>query len=283
VIFLGLGQLKPFPADIREKVAHRLANEYSPSGRTLFFRTLLDYAIRESDFSQFAGPMQDYVIALAVARAHMSNPSEPLTAEEFFPSVDNIDNEIVAMTLDAAFAGRWLGGKPDWNVMLQGLEKTTANQPIHNAVKLRVASFRKVFGLELSELDQILISTADGRMKFDAALILLAQLGSAPEFLLRASILVLLYLDNNPLRAAVGHHLSSVMSKIWLQVCDQQSALLFTPTISVPPLRTACGSELHGLQKSASIILAAAGAVGLRLDPKVTASLQRLAAKLTIV
>jgi len=187
------------------------------------------------------------------------------------------------MTLDAAFAARWLSGTPDWNALLRTLEETTASQPINDGVKQRMASFRKVFGLELSELEQIPLSSAETRMKFDAGLLLLVHHGSAPEHLLRASILTLIYLENNPLRAAVGFHFASAMMKIWLQVCERQGALLFAPSINIPALREACVSDLRGLQKAARIVLAAIPAVGMRLEPRVNEILQRLAAQVTVI
>jgi H+/gluconate symporter-like permease len=91
------------------------------------------------------------------------------------------------------------------------------------------------------------------------------------------------YVETNPLRSAVGHHLAAALARIWLRACDQQSALLLTPAISVPALRAACGSGLTGLQKAAAIVLAAVPAVGMQMEQKVMDILRRLASQPTIV
>jgi hypothetical protein len=87
---------------------------------------------------------------------------------------------------------------------------------------------------------------------------------------------MLLYINRNTFRVAVGDHVAKALTKIWLKVCEHQSALPLTPALNVPALREACTSDLTGLQKAARIVLAAVDVVGVPIDPAALTDLQKM-------
>jgi len=273
VLLYNLSAIKPFPEDLKAKLEQKLRNQLSPPGRALFFQRLLEHRFRESNFAELGSLMQELGTATVLTQTHRQNPTEPLPAAAFAPLPNATIDSMVPWILDAAFAARWLCGMPDWAAAVEALESSSMGLPIEAAVQARLATFRSFSGSELSDVERTMMKSLDPRERLDAALTVLARNRSNPTHMLRATLTVLICLETNPFRAAVGGHVEAAITKAWSKICDQQDV----PIGNQQSLREACAPGRAGLQKAARIALAALKAVGIEIDTKTLGVLEKMA------
>jgi hypothetical protein len=146
--------------------------------------------------------------------------------------------------------------------------------PVSDGSRLRIPRWvDKVIAMKSNPVEETVAIMRKASLEDDTRLVAASLVGSShdvgPEALFYAHILLANRLLRGLWCADTEDYLADLVSTSWIRVCDN-TALLYSPRVTVPAIEEACREPSKGSQKIAKILLAAHSAVYVRVpDPMI--------------
>lgn len=259
--------------------ATRFSKSQIPVVRWLNTQIELSYKLREGEVDQLPKIAQEHARTfrlLTLSRASGGTGLEELDDSVFQTPANREDSQtavevLVVAMISLAAQGKLNPERPSvWAANSDGL-------PIESNLVTWLNEVRNTLSLETAEAVKVMISgTEPGGKRVLASLRLLTDESIDIDDLFHAQIMILLAVAANTLRNAVSDQLSSLFTRQWRERIRFR-ATLRSPGISIPTIETACADPCRGIQKTSRILLAASGAVSIRLPEHIRQKLRELA------